>query len=47
MFQRNMLSSSSGAEVTKRGSRGVYIGLRAESQSEGGNMGTTTPSTTT
>jgi hypothetical protein len=39
-----MLSPSSGAEVTRQGSRRVFIGpehqeLRAGSQSEGGNMG--------
>jgi hypothetical protein len=44
-FRRNMLSPSSGVEVTKQGSRGVFIGpeeqgLRTGSQSEGGNMGT-------
>jgi hypothetical protein len=40
-----MLSPSSGAEVTRQGSRRVFIGpehqeLWAGSQSEGGNMGT-------
>jgi hypothetical protein len=44
-FGRNMLSPSSGAEVTRQGNRRVFIepeeqGLRAGSQSERGNMGT-------
>jgi hypothetical protein len=45
MFWRNMLSPSSGSEVTRQGSRGVFIGpeeqeLWAGSQSERGDMGT-------
>jgi hypothetical protein len=45
MFQRNMLSPSSGAEATRHGNKSAYTGpegqgLREGSQSEGGNMGT-------
>jgi hypothetical protein len=44
-FRRNILSPSSGAEVTRKGSRGLVQvpeeqGMREGSQSEGGNMGT-------